>query len=261
MKKIAIKFGKIAAAIGFWIFVWYLISKAVGIELILPSPYSVFLALVDLVKTSIFWTSTALSFLRVLGGIMISLVIGCGLAYLMSHSKIINTLFSPILAIIKATPVASFIIIAWLWINTSVLPVFISSLIVIPIITANVSEGISSIDKDLYEVASLYRFSPFKKLFKLYIPSIAPFFIAACRSSLGMAWKASVAAELIVISKNSIGREMFYAKQGLETATVFAWTVVVIILSIVFEYFTMIALNKLGNRLSVIRKGETYVED
>ena len=262
MKKITLKLGKIAASVAFWIAVWFVISYSVDHEIIVPSPLSVAVSLWHIIFSGNFWISSASSLARIILGVGISIIIGCFAAYVIWRSKILNTLLSPVLSIIKATPVASFIIIAWLWFDTSVLPIFISSLIVIPIITANVSQGLLAVDNELAEVSKLYKLSPIKRLFKLYIPSIAPYFLAACKASLGMACKASVAAELIVLSKNSIGKEIYDSKLMLETADVFAWTVVIILLSIIVEKFLMLSLNYIGRKTKLLpQKGETYAEN
>lgn len=262
MKKFAITAGKGIAAIAFWVAVWFIIAKIIDVELIVPTPYDVLISFFNIVITHEFWISTSFSFFRVICGVTVSFVIGCGAAYLIWRSKIMNTLLSPLLSIIKATPVASFIIIAWIWFDTSLLPVFIASLIVIPIVISNVVQGISGVDKDLIEVARLYKFSVWKKLVKLYIPSIAPYFLAACRSSLGMAWKASVAAEMIVLSQNSIGKEIYNTKlYSMEAAPVFAWTIVVIILSIVIEKALIALINILGRSFKLLPKGEGHAEN
>ena len=261
MKKFATALGKGVGAAAFWIAVWFIIAKIVDLDLIIPSPLSVFRALWHLIKTSDFWYSTAISFLRVIIGVVISLIIGCLLAFLIWRSKALSILISPLLSIVKATPVASFIVIAWIWFDTSLLPIFISSLIVIPIITANVMQGMASVDKELIEVARVYKIPLFKRLFKLYVPSVAPYFIAACKASLGMAWKASVAAEMIVLSKSSIGKAIYDSKIDLETASVFAWTIVIIILSIVIEKGLIALLNNVGRSARVLPKGEAYAEN
>lgn len=261
VKKTAISIGKTAAAIAFWIAVWFALALAVNEKLIVPTPLAVLHSLWEIIITSEFWIPAVLSLIRVILGVAISIVIGCISAYLISKSKLLRTLVSPLLSIIKATPVASFIVIAWVWIDTDYLPIFIASLIVIPIITSNVLQGISAIDKELLEVARIYRFSPLKRLYRLYIPTIAPYFLAACRSSLGMAWKASVAAEMIVLTRNSIGREIYYAKNNFETAPVFAWTIIVIVLSVIIERAIVLSLNKLGRSMRLMPKGEGYAEN
>ena len=257
LKKVLFSALRIVGAIAFWVFIWFLIAKRIGLEIIFPSPLAVLKALKELIALPKFRTVVAASLLRVSYGILISLIVGCVLAYLISVSKILNALFTPMLSVMKATPIAAFIVIVWLWMHTSLLPILVTSLIVIPIITSNVSQGILSVDKDLKEVTKVYKFSIFKKLFRLYVPSVAPYFLAACKSALGMAWKASVSAELMVASKNSIGYEMLKEKQNFETAYVFAWTLVVIILSILLEKLTLALLNILGKKLKLLRKGGT----
>ncbi len=217
--------------------------------------------LCGMITTSEFWIPTLLSLLRVICGVAISVFIGCIWAFLISRSKVVNTLASPLLSVIKATPVASFIIIAWMWFDTAYLPAFIASLIVIPIMVSNVLQGINAIDRELLEVARVYKLSPLKRLYRLYIPSVAPYFFAACRSSLGMAWKASIAAEMIVYTKNSVGVEIYNAKNDFESANVFAWTIVVIILSILIEKLFVLMFKRLGSSFKVVPKEEAYAEN
>ena len=268
---LALRLGKLLLVLAFWGFVWFLISARVGIDLIFPSPKAVFRELgllvtnqsESLVRYGVeynFWLITAISLLRVIWGVLISIIIGTLLAYLTTASKLLNLLITPALSAIKATPVASFIILALLWLDRSILPVFITALIVVPIVWANVSEGIRSVDPQLMEVASIYRFSLPKKVIRLYVPSIAPYFFAACQSALGMAWKASVAAEILAVPEHSIGTEIFLSKQYMEPETLFAWTLVMILLSLVIEKLFVYGLSLIGRKLRVIRKGDAYAE-
>jgi NitT/TauT family transport system permease protein len=147
-----------------------------------------------------------------------------------------------------------------LWLERDILPLFITALIVVPIVWSNVSEGIRSVDKNLIEVASIYRFTPAKKIRLLYVPGIAPYFMAACRASLGMAWKAGISAEILSTPKNAIGTELYFAKTYLETPTLFSWTLVIIVLSIVIEKLFVFGLETLGSKLRVMRKGGKNAE-
>ena len=90
------------------------------------------------------------------------------------------------------------------------------------------------------------------RIFRLYIPSLAPYFLAACKSSLGMAWKAGIAAEVLAVPKNAIGTELYYAKTYLETPTMFAWTLVIILLSIIFEKLFVWFIEWLGVKLHAV---------
>jgi NitT/TauT family transport system permease protein len=261
MKKLAFRFFKIIAVAVFWGMVWFLLSKKIGIELLFPSPASVFSRLWELIRERSFWLTTSVSLLRILWGILIAWILGILLAYLLHVSRILRALLSPMITAIKSTPVASFIILAALWLELNVIPVFITALIVIPIMLANVTEGIHSVNADLIEVANIYRFSVKKRIFHIYIPSIAPYFMAACKSSLGMAWKAGIAAEILSIPEHSIGKELYFSKTNFETPSLFAWTLVVILLSLIIEKLLVYGLERIGNRFRILPQGEYHAEN
>ena len=259
-KQLVLSIGKILLAIAFWLAVWLAVSFRVNNDFLFPSPTSVFSALMDLLQTKAFWLTASISLLRILWGILVSWIIGTVLAYLTSVSALLRTLLSPAISAIKSTPVASFIILALLWLDRDSLPVFITALIVIPIVWGNVSEGIRSVDGKLVEVAKLYRLPLSKRLFRLYVPSVAPYFMAGCKSSLGLAWKAGIAAEILATPDHSIGKELYFSKTYLETDELFAWTLVVILLSLVIERLFVYGLNRLGQRVHVLSEGGTHAD-
>lgn len=260
MRKILLTVLKSLAVAAFWIGIWCLVAYRTGNDFLFPSLSRVWQELLRLLGSADFWLITGTSLLRVLWGILASLIVGVALAVLTSVSGVLRALLSPALSAVKSTPVASFIILALLWMDRDVLPVFITALIVIPIVWANVSEGIRRVDRNLLEVAALYRFTPIKKTTRLYIPSVAPYFMASCRSALGMAWKAGIAAEILATPQSAIGTELYYSKTYLETPTLFAWTLVVILLSLVIERLLVWALARAGVHLKILPKGETYAE-
>ena len=164
-----------------------------------------------------------------------ALVLGVLLGFLTARYRVLHDILSPLLSVIKATPVASFIILALVWITRSGLPAFISGLMVMPILWSNIEEGILHIDKELLEMAQVFRLPRTKIIGKIVIPSVLPYFAAALRTSLGLAWKAGIAAEVLATPKGTIGQSLFDAKVLLETTDLFAWTLTVILLSIVLE--------------------------
>jgi NitT/TauT family transport system permease protein len=221
--------------LAFWLAVWWLGSIRMGRELLLPSPVSVLSKLVHLAATAEFWRIVWGSILRVVFGILLAIFSGTLLALLTSRFYILRRLFYPLLSVIKATPVASFVILVLLWLGSSALPIFISMLIVLPVIWAAVSDGIGALDKGLLEVCRAFSFPFGKRLRLFYLPTVTPYFLSACTTSVGMAWKAGVAAEVLAVSPVSIGKQLYEAKIYLETDALFAWTLVVIVLSLIIE--------------------------
>lgn len=219
----------------FWILVWQGVALLVSNELLIASPISVLKVLYKLIFTSQFWISVFTSLIRVILGFLLGTVIGAVMAVVCFKSALIKTLLLPLITIVKTVPVASFIIIALVWIKTATVSVFIAALTVLPFSYFNIYEGLCAVDVKLLEMAKVFSLSKHKTLTKIYIPSILPFFIAALKSGLGFAWKSGIAAEVIALPSHTIGREIKNAKIYLETPELFAWTLVVILLSFILE--------------------------
>ncbi len=242
------KLTRIFLVASFWLLIWQLLAWWVGKELLLPSPFRVLSSLGELVVTATFWQSVFFSILRVLIGILLALLLGVALAVFTSKFKSMHHLFSPFITVIRSTPVASFILLLWLWLGSDKLPAVICLLMVLPIAWSAATDSIASLDKQLMEVCKTYNFSLLKRIHTFYLPSFFPYFLSACKTSIGLAWKAAVAAETLVVSPNSIGRHLYDTKLYLETSELFAWTLVVITLSLLIESSTAAMLKKFGNR-------------
>ena len=226
---------RILLPIAVWIIVWQLASMAVDKILLIPGPYDVLLSLKKLVVTSLFWKSAGMTLIRILIGTVTGTVAGCALAVLTKCSDIADTVISPVIRIVRATPVASFIILLLLWFAKSKVPAVVSCLVVIPIIWENVSAGIDGTDALLLEMARAYRFGRMKTWRFIYVPSIRPYLLSGVSTALGLAWKSGVAAEVLCVPKSAVGTQIYNSKLYLETPELFAWTIVVIILSMIFE--------------------------
>lgn len=229
------KAARSAAAAVFWLLVWQMASIAVGTDLILPSPMSVLAALRELCAEYEFWLTVLATLARITAGLICGLAVGTFLGVLTALSRIADALLSPILRVVRATPVASFIILALLWLGRSTVPGFIASLIVIPVVSGAISEAIRGTDKNLLEMAGAYRFGFAKTLKYVYLPSVAAPWRAACVTAVGLAWKSGVAAEVLCQPKLAVGSELYYSKIYIETPELFAWTAVVVILSFAVE--------------------------
>lgn len=239
-----------AGVAAFWLLVWQIVSVAVGQELLVPAPGLVAATLWELCRTADFWQAAAASLVRIAVGFVAGVAVGAGLAVLTARFILARRLFSPILKIVRATPVASFIILAFVWIVTDALPAFIAFLMVVPVVWGNVEKGIQETDDRLLEMAAVFRLGRGKTLLHLRIPSVMPYFLSACTTALGLAWKSGIAAEVICRPESSIGRLLQTAKNHLETAQVFAYTAVVILLSVLLEWLFLLLARRLGRRFN-----------
>ena len=148
--------------------------------------------------------------------------------------------------VIRATPVASFIVLVLLWAPTGRVPAIISALMVLPVLWGNVRRGITQTDPLLLEAARAYRFSRGRTLRLVYLPSVFPYFASGCSTGLGLAWKSGVAAEVLCQPALAIGTALYRAKITLETTSLFAWTIVVIALSFLLESVLGLLFRRLG---------------
>ena len=230
-----------------WLVIWQIAAVKIGEELLFPTPLSVANRLIALGSTSDFYKTIALSLSRILLGMVIGTLIGAIGGTLTAFSRLARVFFAPLLAVVKATPVASFIILLVLWVSRDKTPLIIAAMMVVPVVWSNVEQGIKSADKQLLDMARAYKMPPLARILHIYLPGITPYFLAALRSALGMAWKAGIATEALLLPLVSIGKKIADARVSFETADMFAWTVVVILLSMVIEK-SMLALFKLLSR-------------
>ena len=240
-------------AVAVWLLLWQLASMAVGLPLLLPSPLAVLLRLGQLCTGADFWLTVASSLLRILLGFLLGVLFGTALAGLCWRFRLIDALARPLLGVLKSTPVASFIILALVWVKTTWLATVISFIMVLPLIYANVREGIDSADRQLLEMAQVFRLSRRKTFRYCYLPAILPFFLSAISSALGFAWKSGIAAEVLGRPARAIGSQIYDSKIYLETPDLFAWTLVVILLSVLLERLAVLFVRWAGKRSMRVR--------
>lgn len=240
--------GKNLISLVFWLLVWELLAARVGSALLLPGPGPVAERTLELIASAQFWRITGVSLVRILCGVTAAVALGTATAALTARSVLLRTLLSPLLTAVKATPVASFIILSLIWMGRDIVPCFIAFLMVLPMVWTNVSAGIAQTDPLLLETARVFGFPAWKTCRIVYVPSCAPYFVSACRAALGLGWKAGIAAEILTVPQSSIGRMLYESKLYLETTDLFSWTLVVILCSLVIEKALMSAVGRLGGR-------------
>ena len=227
-------------AAAFWLLVWEgaslaLASTTGGRMLLLASPVQALGRLIDLAGTPEFWRAAAFSSLRILGGFFLSCVLAVALAALAARLRWVRELLSPLVAVVKAVPVVSFIILALIFFSSENLSLLISALMVFPPVYLNVLEGIGHTDVQLLEMARVFRVPLSRQLRGIYLPAVLPYFRSAVSLGLGLCWKSGAAAEVIGLPAGSIGEALYTAKVYFQTGDLFAWTAVIVAVSVVFE--------------------------
>ena len=233
-------------AVGFWLAIWQFLYWRTGQEILMPSPAGTLIRLFQLAGTGPFWLTVAFSVLRITAGFFAGVVFGALFALLTARFTAARLLLRPAVSIMRATPVASFIILALVWIRSAWVPVFATAVVVLPIVWENISEGIRKTDGGLLQMAKVFRFGGRKTVRLVYYPSVKPYFTAACAAGMGLSWKAGVAAEVLSSLPFSIGGYINDAKIYLDTESLFAWTAVVILLSVLLERIILRLMKRSG---------------
>ena len=231
-------------ALLFWSAVWQVLAMAVDNPLLLPQPLQVLSCLLELMQTASFWQITFVSIGRVMLGVVSATALAVVLAVLTAGNRLAEILIAPAMTALQATPVASFTILVLIWLERDWVPVLICGMMVLPVVWRSVHTGIRMTDPQLLEMARVFRLSRWLVLKRIYIPSVLPFFRSAAGSALGLAWKAGIAAEVLTVPRISIGRMISEGKLYLLTEELFAWTLMVILLSLLLQKWMLRLLNR-----------------
>ena len=234
-KNRGIKILKTAAAVLFWTAVWAGISVIVKKELLIPTPWKTLAVLAGLAQTAAFWKAVGLSLVRILAGFALGMLLGTAGGILTERFSLFRVLVQPLMHLIRSVPVASFIILALVWIRTDALPIFIAFLMVLPLFWDGIANGMTLTNRQELEMGRVLGLSRERIWSEIRIPALAPHFRAACVTGIGFAWKSGVAAEVICRPVNSLGNLLQTAKITLETPEVFALTLTVVCLSLMVE--------------------------
>ncbi|MBO4277553.1 MAG: ABC transporter permease subunit [Clostridia bacterium] len=245
-RKKRISYAAKAAAVLGALFVWQAAAWAVGSKLLLASPVEVIKRMFSLAfGGGDFWSTALYSFSRIALGFFGGLAAGILLAVAAGRFRVVETLLFPYMVTIRSIPVASFVILALIWLTASKLASFVSFLMVMPIVYTNVLAGIRSVDPKLLEMARVFRVPPLRKLRCIWLPGLKSHLVSACEISLGLAWKSGIAAELIGYPTGSVGEKLYYSKVYLDTVDLFAWTVFIVLFSVGFAKLFLAALKRL----------------
>lgn len=239
-KQILLRIISVATALCLWQGAAVVMNR----KLLLCSPADVLKRLPTLISEPDFFSTVAFSFSRIILGFLIAFAAGLLLGLLAGRFKLAEIFLWPYMITVRTVPVASFIILSLVFLSGSQLSVFIAFLMVLPVVYGNVLEGVKSADPQLKEMARMFKVPYFRRLGYILLPSVKPFLLSSSRAALGLCWKAGIAAEVIAVARGSIGEKLYDAKVYFSTVDLLAWTVILVIISVLFEKLFVWALKK-----------------
>lgn len=219
----------------FWMGLWFLASFFVNSPLFFPGPLDVLGALARLIFEGDFYLRLASSSLRILAGFLLAFLMGVGLAHLSWRRPSLEAYLRPPVQVMRAIPMASFVILALFWLAPIRLSLVIPFVVVFPLIYTNALEGFRSTPVSMLEMARVFRL-PSREVFRaILLPSAFPQVLAGAETGMGLAWKSGVTAEIIAMAAPSIGGALFDAKLYLDLSGLLAWTLVLLLVAALFQ--------------------------
>lgn len=236
-----------SAILAFWLLIWQTAAIIINDIFLIPTPLETLKALFVLGQTGQFYLAVLKSLLRIIIGFALGITFGFLGGVLANKFLLFNDITKPAIQVIKAVPVASFIILAFFWFKSDELPIFIAFLMVLPMMWSATQTALSGIDGKFIELARVYKLSPIKIFFKIKMPFITPTLLTTCLTALGFAWKSGIAAEIICRPQMALGTLLNDHKNYFDMPSVFALTVVVAVLSIILEIVLKQAVRRVLN--------------
>ena len=223
------------AALAFWLLLWQILSMQGRLGLFVASPLKTAQTFLTLIRTQRFWRSILYTTGRIMEGFLPAVVLATIFAAYAHRHAWADILLMPAMRFIRTVPVVSFIILALILFSSKYLTQLISFMMALPVVYMNLLTGIGQTDQALSEMAKMYHVPRLRQLRYLYIPSVMPSFETSTVLALGFAWKSGIAAEVIGMPTGSIGERLQQAKVYLDTPDLFAWTLTLVLLSVISE--------------------------
>lgn len=234
----------------FWLAIWQIASLCTP-EILFASPWRTLRALAHSSIQSEFWLSIVHTLLLTVLGFVLAFVLGSLFGAWSHKSPVVRTLLEPAVQVMKSVPVACFVVVALIWMHSAYISVLVSFFVVFPVTYVTLLNGLARLDRQLCEMAEVFRVPLGKRVRLVYLPQLLPGILAGCQMSVGMCWKASIAGEIIGLPTHTVGEQLYLAKLYLSVDELFAWTIVIIFISLLFEKLLVHILRNVQRRLEV----------
>ncbi|MDR3116633.1 MAG: ABC transporter permease subunit [Bifidobacteriaceae bacterium] len=215
-----------------WLGLWQILNPPI-------TPFSVFIQFIQLLNFDTL-KIVLFTFILVLSGFLVAYLAGAILAFLAYKFIFIRMLADPIIYFCKSTPVVVIIMALLLYFTPVGVGFAIIIITVSPICYLNTLTALENMNRQLEEVALVFGANNFIKLFYVYIPQILPELFSSANIGIGFAFKSAIAAQVIAITSGSIGEQIYFSKLYIDTNSVLAWLLIVLLLGGILQFFVNI---------------------
>jgi NitT/TauT family transport system permease protein len=172
---------------------------------------------------------------RVFAGLIFSMLIGSSIGLVMGLRRSVGSFFDSWIMVLLTFPAISWAFLSVLWFGLSeIAPIFTVVLIVFPYVTMNIWEGTKALDKELTDMATVFRAKRFLLLRKVLIPQLMPYVFSSLRISFALSWKIALVSEAFGAS-SGVGKELTYWFQSTRADMMLAWGVSFMVLMVLID--------------------------
>jgi NitT/TauT family transport system permease protein len=241
IKKSLIQLAGVLALIAVWQYLADQLSN-----MILATPKQTFSRLAELIMDAEFWQTLQVSLTRLTIALSVACFIGFSLGVIAGRKAWVRDFLAPARWLLMSIPPVIVVLLAMLWFGMgSAMVIFITVILLSPTVYVNTQKNVSKIDKHWLELATIYQFSFYQRLTKIYIPAIAPPLCATLVIVCCSGVRIVVLAEVLG-SHEGIGYQLANASSNFETPELYAWVLISLLIVAILE---LLLLRPIQHRL------------
>ncbi len=231
-------------AVGGLVLFWALAARLVGNSIIVPSPGETLRNMVQIMTGRQFGAHVSNTLIRSFFSFTISLALAVTLGVASGLYPMVSYIMVPLLSLMRSVPTMAIIILALIWFSSNNAPILIGFIVVFPILYESVYRGMMNVDDRLVQMAKIYGVGQGDMIADIYFPTITMYLGSVIGSALGLTIKSVIAGEVLGQPRFSIGASLQLEKLFLNTSGVFAWIVIIVILSAVLEFVVRLGFTR-----------------
>lgn len=236
---------EVALSCAILLFLWQIIAQKINNDIYLPTIGQVMSSLIDIVISQVFYMDIIYSLGRCVYSFLFAMILSIVLGILAYINNSFKNFLKPINTLASSIPTMILIVLALIWFDKSNAPFVVGVAIVFPILYDSVLGAMTSIDKGIMEMARLYKIGIKNKISKIYFPAIKFRLASILLSSFSLALKIVIAGEVYGQPLYGIGARIHIEKVNFNTSGIFAWIIIIVVLSMIIDLFQKLLLRRI----------------
>jgi NitT/TauT family transport system permease protein len=220
------------------VLVWHIMALVSGDDL-LPGPIQVMKRIWAVMEDGTLLGHLGITLRRVVFSFTIAMIIGTAVGMVMGSREKFDAVLDGLLIFGLNIPALVVIILCYIWFGlTEIAAIVAVSVNKIPMVIVTLREGARSVDRDLMEVARVYKVPRIETFTKVYMPQLYPYLLVAARNGLALIWKIVLVVELLGRS-DGVGFQLGTFFQFFDIEGILAYTFAFIFVILLFEAVIM----------------------